>query len=69
MVLRYSSLWRFFCNGKVSARYKGVKVFFGINNIFDERYAEIAVSNVAGTVTDLHPAPGRNYVFGVSYEF
>jgi len=58
----------FVCNGKITARYKCVKAFFGINNIFDERYAEIAVSNVAGTVTDLHPAPERNYVFGVSVE-
>ena len=59
----------FVCNGKVVVKYKGIRAFFGINNIFDARYAEIAVSNVAGTVTDLHPAPERNYVFGASYEF
>jgi len=59
---------RFVCNGKITAKYKGIKVFFGINNIFDTRYSEIAVSNMTGTVTDLHPAAERNYVFGASVE-
>ena len=59
----------FTCNGRVALKYKGAEVFFGINNIFDARYAEIAASNTAGTVTDLHPAPERNYVFGASWEF
>jgi iron complex outermembrane receptor protein len=59
---------RFVCNGKITAKYKGVKAFFGINNIFDARYSEIAVSNVTGTVTDYFPSPDRNYVFGFSME-
>ncbi len=59
----------FVCNGKVTAKYKGIKAFFGINNIFDVTYSEIATSNVAGTVTDLFPAPERNYIFGFSCEF
>jgi outer membrane receptor protein involved in Fe transport len=59
----------FVCNAKVALKHKGVEVFFGINNIFDARYAEIAASSVAGTVTDLHPSPARNYVFGASWEF
>lgn len=59
----------FICNGKIVLKYKGVEAFFGVNNMFDTRYAEIAVSNVTGTVTDLHPAPERNYIFGASLEF
>jgi len=56
-------------NAKIVVKYKAIKVFFGINNIFDTRYAEIASSNVAGTVTDQFPAPERNYIFGASAEF
>ncbi|MGD2278684.1 MAG: TonB-dependent receptor [Candidatus Omnitrophota bacterium] len=59
----------FVCNGKVTLKYMGWDVFFGINNMFDETYAEVAVANVAGTVVDLHPAPKRNYVFGASWKF
>ncbi|MDP8298830.1 MAG: TonB-dependent receptor [Candidatus Tantalella remota] len=67
---RMAELKRYFiCNGKVVLKYKGFESFFGINNIFDTRYAEIAASNVAGTVTDLHPAPERNYIFGFSMRF
>ena len=59
----------FVCNGKVTAKYKGIEAFFGINNIFDARYSEIAASNIAGTITDLFPTPVRNYIFGFSYKF
>lgn len=59
----------FVCNGKITAKYKGWKIFFGINNIFDAVYSEIASSNTAGTVTDYFPAPDRNYMFGASAEF
>lgn len=59
----------FVCNGRVVLKHNHVELFLGINNIFDARYSEIAASNVAGTVTDLHPAPGRNYVFGASVKF
>lgn len=59
----------FVCNGKVSIKWQGIEVFFGINNIFDTRYAAISASNVGGTVTDLHPSPERNYIFGASTRF
>lgn len=59
----------FVCNAKITAKYKGLKLFFGVNNMFDERYSEIAVSNANNTVTDFFPAPDRNYVFGTSWEF
>lgn len=60
---------RFVCNGKATFKYANLEIFMGINNIFDSRYSEIAVSDVGGTVTDLHPAPGRNYIFGISQRF
>ena len=59
----------FVCNGKITLKFEGAEVFFGVNNIFDSMYAEIAAANVAGTVVDLHPAPGRNYMCGFSCKF
>ncbi len=56
-------------NLKITGTYKWFKVFFGINNIFDARYSEIASSNTTGTATDYFPAPERNYIFGASAEF
>jgi iron complex outermembrane recepter protein len=59
----------FVCGGKVSLKHNGWKIFLGINNMFDARYSEIAASDVGGTVTDVHPSPERNYLFGLSAEF
>ncbi|MDD4012674.1 MAG: TonB-dependent receptor [Candidatus Omnitrophica bacterium] len=57
---------RFVANCKLSFKYKEAEIFLGINNVFDQKYSEYAVSNVSGTATDQYPAPSRNYVFGVS---
>ncbi|NQT33100.1 MAG: TonB-dependent receptor [Candidatus Omnitrophica bacterium] len=58
----------FVSNGKITLRYKGWKAFFGINNIFDERYSEYAALSWTGA-NEYYPAPTRNYVFGGSWEF
>lgn len=57
------------CNAKLTLSYKGAEAFFGLNNVFNQKYSDIAVSNPLGTVIDYFPAPEINYTFGVSYKF
>lgn len=57
------------CSGKVTFKYRAAELFFGVNNIFNARYSEMAASDVSGTVTDLHPAPERNFIMGLSAKF
>ncbi|MBU1656996.1 MAG: TonB-dependent receptor, partial [Candidatus Omnitrophica bacterium] len=59
----------FVSNGKVTAKYKGWKVFFGVNNIFDETYSEYASWASWQSANDYFPAPERNYIFGASVVF
>jgi len=46
-----------------------VKISGGINNIFNEKYAEYGVANIAGTARNYYPAPGRNFFAGVEVIF
>lgn len=50
-------------DGKLTYRYKGVKCFVGVNNIFDELYSTIAFSET------YYPAPTRNYYGGIAWTF
>ena len=54
---------------KLSYSWKGLKVFAGINNLFDRKYAEYAVTNAAGTARLYYPSPERNFFGGISYTF
>ena len=54
---------------KLSYSWKGLKAFVGVNNLFDRKYAEWAVTNAAGTAQLYYPSPERNFFGGVSYTF
>lgn len=59
----------FVSNAKITLKYKGWRAFFGINNLFDERYSEHASWASWQSANDYFPAPERNYIFGASVEF
>ncbi|MEI9475614.1 MAG: TonB-dependent receptor [Deltaproteobacteria bacterium] len=54
---------------KLTYSWKGLKTFVGINNLFNEKYAEWAVTNAAGTTQLFYAAPERNFFGGISYSF
>lgn len=49
------------CNTRATYQYRGLKLFAGINNMFDEMYSTVAYSEA------YYPMPGRNYYAGVSW--
>ncbi|MCX5668134.1 MAG: TonB-dependent receptor [Candidatus Omnitrophica bacterium] len=58
------------CNIKASFKCKGWETFFGINNIFNEKYSEYVTSSANNGPNVLYyPAPETNYRFGVSCKF
>ena len=59
----------FICNIKATFKCKGWEVFAGINNIFNQKYSELASASVNGVNLDYFPAPETNYRFGVSCKF
>lgn len=52
----------------VSYKFGGAKVFFKINNLFNEKYFSNGTKNWQGNIA-FYPATERNYVFGASLEF
>jgi iron complex outermembrane receptor protein len=56
-------------NTRFSYTWKGLNAFFGVNNITNHKYSELAVTNAAGTRQLFYPSPERNYFGGVSYIF
>jgi iron complex outermembrane receptor protein len=54
---------------KLSYSWKGLKAFAGVNNLFNQKYAEWAVTNAAGTARLYYPSPERNFFGGISYTF
>ena len=50
-------------DGKLTYRYKDLKVFGGVNNIFDEIYSTISFSET------YYPMPPRNYYIGLALKF
>ena len=50
-------------DGKLTYSHRGLKVFAGINNIFDERYATVAFSE------SYFPMPTRNFYGGIEWVF
>jgi len=53
---------------KLSYAWKGLKAFFGVNNLFDRKYAEFAVVD-AGGGQFYYPSPERNFIGGISFSF
>jgi len=56
-------------DGRLSYTWKGLKVFFGVNNITNQKYEEWGVTNGTGTIQLLYPSPERNFLGGISYTF
>ncbi|MGQ9646200.1 MAG: TonB-dependent receptor [Thermodesulfobacteriota bacterium] len=56
-------------DAKISYRWKGLQAFVGVNNLFNRKYSEWAVTNAAGTTRLFYPSTGRNYLCGASYTF
>jgi len=56
-------------DAKFSYLWKGVHAFIGVNNLFNRKYSEWAVTNATGTTQLFYPSTVRNYLCGVSYNF
>ncbi len=56
-------------NTMLSYEWKMLKVFAGINNLTNKKYSEYAVMDTFLTQRYFYPAPERNYVGGISFEF
>ncbi|MCX5666559.1 MAG: TonB-dependent receptor [Candidatus Omnitrophica bacterium] len=59
----------FVCNIKATFKCKGWEVFAGVNNIFNQKYSELASASVNGVNLDYFPAPQTNWRFGASCKF
>ena len=57
------------CNLKGTVKIKGWEVFAGINNVFNQKYSELASANTSGTAVDFFPAPEINWRFGAGCKF
>ena len=72
-IIKSYTLWDFI----MSYDYKGKKVFFKINNVFDNKYYSRSVSATsfgtaiypAGTFNFVNPGAPREFVLGASWEF
>jgi iron complex outermembrane receptor protein len=53
---------------KLSYVWKGLKAFVGVNNLFNQKYAEFAVVD-ANKNQYFYPSPARNFIGGMSYIF
>ncbi len=56
-------------DSRISYNRESLELFFALNNIFNQRYSEIAVTNSTGTAKNFYPSPERNFVIGINYRF
>ena len=56
-------------NARLSYTWKGLNAFFGVNNITNQKFSQVAVTNAAGTTQLFYPSPERNFLGGISYTF
>jgi len=54
---------------KTDFSYKGLKVWFGVKNMFDRLYDAYGVYSSSAGKVGFYPAEGRSFLGGVSYEF
>lgn len=47
----------------------GTRLFFGINNLFDEKYSEYGAISVMYNERGYYPSPGRTFIAGISKRF
>ena len=55
-------------DAKLSYQYKVLTAYFGVNNIFDEKYSEYGALGFGGA-KKFYPAPEREYYAGVKLVF
>ncbi len=55
-------------DAKLTYSWKGLKVFAGVNNLFNQKYSEFGVIDASGSQF-YYSSPERNFVGGVSYTF
>ena len=56
-------------DSRLSYNRGALEIFAEIDNIFNQRYSEIAVTNSSGTARNFYPSPERNFVMGAGYRF
>ena len=56
-------------DAKLAYKYKMLKTFFGVNNLTNQKYSEYGVMDTFLTKRNFYPAPERNWVAGVQFEF
>ncbi len=59
----------FIFDGKLSFSYDHLEIFFGVNNIFGQKYYSTAVKSTNSNRTDYYPAPERNFSVGADLKF
>ncbi|RPJ06661.1 MAG: TonB-dependent receptor, partial [Deltaproteobacteria bacterium] len=53
---------------RLSYTWKGLRAFVGVNNLFNQKFAEFAVVDSFGKQV-FYPSPERNFIGGISYTF
>lgn len=59
----------FVLNGKISYAYKGAEIYFLVNNILDRAYYTRAIYSWDGSTTYVTPAPERELLAGIRFQF
>jgi len=55
---------------RLKYRFKeGGDIYFGINNLFNEKYSEYGAISILYNEPGFYPAPERNFIMGLSYKF
>ena len=56
-------------DAKLAYKYKMLKAFFGVNNLTNQKYSEYGVMDTFLTKRNFYPAPDRNWVAGIQFDF
>jgi iron complex outermembrane receptor protein len=54
---------------KITCQWKGLEAFAGVNNLFDEEYAEYVVFSNTLQELAFYPSPERNFLVGLRYAY
>lgn len=46
-----------------------LKAFFGVKNLTDRKYSEYGVMDALPTKRNFYPAPERNFIAGIQFDF
>jgi iron complex outermembrane receptor protein len=56
-------------DAKLAYKYKLMKAFLGVNNLTNQRYSEYGVMDTFLTKRNFYPAPERNWIAGIQFDF